>query len=49
MGTTLVYVFYSIVLLLFVVSEPTYRDEEKDGDREYNRIIEHLRSNINNQ
>ena len=48
MGLTLVYVFYGIVLMIFIVSEPTYKSET-DGDVEFNRIVEHIRSNINNK
>ena len=49
MGLSLVYVFYGIVLMIFLVSEPTYRDEHEQDDSNFNRIIEHIRSNINNE
>ena len=49
MGLSLVYEFYGIVLMIFLVSEPTYRDDNEHDDRNFNRIIEHIRSNINNE
>ena len=48
MGLTLVYVFYGMVFFIFLISEPTYKTD-KDGDVEFNRIVEHIRSNINNK
>ena len=48
MGLTLVYVFYGMVFFIFLISEPTYKSET-DGDVEFNRIVEHIRSNINNK
>ena len=50
MGLSLVYVFYGIVLIVFLVSEPTYRDENDHGsNHNLNIIVEHLRSNFNNK
>ena len=50
MGLSLVYVFYGIVLIVFLVSEPTYRNEEEHGsNRNIDIIVEHLRSNFNNK
>lgn len=49
MGLSLVYVFYGIVLIVFLVSEPTYRDENHGSNRNLNIIVEHLRSNFNNK
>ena len=48
MGLSLVYFIYGIAFLIFVISEPTYKSES-DGDVEFDRIIEHIRSNINNK
>lgn len=49
MGLSLVYFIYGIAFLVFVISsEPTYKSET-DGDREFGRIVEHIRSNIDNK
>ena len=48
MGLSLVYFIYGIAFLVFVISEPTYKSET-DGDHEFGRIVEHIRSNINNK
>ena len=49
MGLSLVYFIYGIAFLVSVISEPTYKSEETDGDREFSRIVEHIRSNIDNK
>ena len=45
----MVYVIYlSALLIVLLGGEPTYREDD-NGDREFNRIIEHIRSNIDNK
>ena len=48
MGLDLVYVIYlSALLIVLLGGEPTYRND--NDNREFDRIIEHIRSNIDNK
>lgn len=48
MGLDLVYVIYlSALLIVLLGGEPTYREE--NDNHKFDRIIEHIRSNIDNK